>query len=121
MKTRKHLAAEKNRLQTHNCAQAVLCTYCDLCGLDPMPPQLLSLAVKVPLFQFRLLLRLRLPAILCPAASIRQGSASDSRQHISRKRQCDIGWKTISYKDNEDFSDSYPKTAEDLPKLAILP
>jgi len=35
MKTRKHLAAEKNRLQTHNCAQAVLCTYCDLCGLDP--------------------------------------------------------------------------------------
>ena len=35
IKTRKHLAAEKNRLKTHNCAQAVLCTYCDLCGLDP--------------------------------------------------------------------------------------
>ena len=35
MKTRKHLAAEKNRLKTHNCAQAVLCTYCDICGLDP--------------------------------------------------------------------------------------
>ena len=35
METRKHLAAEKNRQKTHNCAQAVLCTYCDLCGLDP--------------------------------------------------------------------------------------
>ena len=33
METRKHLAAEKKRLNTHNCAQAVLCTYCDLCGL----------------------------------------------------------------------------------------
>ena len=35
MGTRKQLAAEKKRLNTHNCAQAVLCTYCDLCGLDP--------------------------------------------------------------------------------------
>ena len=35
METRKHLAAEKNRKKTHNCAQAVLCTYCDICGLDP--------------------------------------------------------------------------------------
>lgn len=34
METRKDLAAEKKRLNTHNCAQAVVCTYCDLCGLD---------------------------------------------------------------------------------------
>ena len=34
METRKQLAAEKKRLNTHNCAQAVVCTYCDLCGLD---------------------------------------------------------------------------------------
>ncbi len=34
MGTRKHLAAEKKRLNTHNCAQAVTCTYCDLVGLD---------------------------------------------------------------------------------------
>ena len=33
METRKHLAAEKNRQKIYNCAQAVLCTYCDLCGL----------------------------------------------------------------------------------------
>lgn len=33
MKTRKLLAAEKKRLNTHNCAQAVVCTYCDLVGL----------------------------------------------------------------------------------------
>lgn len=32
--TRKHLAAEKKRQNTHNCAQAVTCTYCDLVGLD---------------------------------------------------------------------------------------
>lgn len=30
METRKYLAAEKKRLNTHNCAQAVVCTYCDL-------------------------------------------------------------------------------------------
>lgn len=35
MTTRKHLAAEKKRLNTLNCAQAVVCTYCDKCGLDP--------------------------------------------------------------------------------------
>lgn len=35
METRKHIAVEKNRQGTHNCAQAVLCTYCDICGLDP--------------------------------------------------------------------------------------
>ena len=33
METRKHLAADKKRLNTHNCAQAVVCTYCDLVGL----------------------------------------------------------------------------------------
>ena len=31
--TRKHLAAEKKRCNSHNCAQAVVCTYCDLVGL----------------------------------------------------------------------------------------
>ena len=35
METRKHLAVEKNLQKTHNCAQAVFCTYCDLGGLDP--------------------------------------------------------------------------------------
>lgn len=33
MESRKHLAAEKKRCNTHNCAQAVVCTYCDLVGL----------------------------------------------------------------------------------------
>ena len=33
METRKHFAAEKKRCNTHNCAQAVVCTYCDLVGL----------------------------------------------------------------------------------------
>lgn len=33
MDTRKQLAAEKKRCNTHNCAQAVVCTYCDLVGL----------------------------------------------------------------------------------------
>ena len=33
MESRKHLAAEKKRLNTHNCAQSVVCTYCDLVGL----------------------------------------------------------------------------------------
>ncbi|MBO4465109.1 MAG: C_GCAxxG_C_C family protein [Bacteroidales bacterium] len=33
METRKELAAEKKRCNTHNCAQAVACTYCDLVGL----------------------------------------------------------------------------------------
>ena len=32
METRKHLAAEKKRCNSHNCAQAVVCTYCDLVG-----------------------------------------------------------------------------------------
>lgn len=34
MDTRKHLAADKKRGKDYNCAQAVLCTYCDLFGLD---------------------------------------------------------------------------------------
>ena len=33
METRKHLAAEKKRCNSHNCAQSVVCTYCDLVGL----------------------------------------------------------------------------------------
>ena len=33
MESRKHLAAEKKRCNSHNCAQAVACTYCDLVGL----------------------------------------------------------------------------------------
>ncbi|MBQ7611368.1 MAG: C_GCAxxG_C_C family protein [Bacteroidales bacterium] len=33
METRKHLAAEKKRCNSHNCAQAVVCTYCDRVGL----------------------------------------------------------------------------------------
>ena len=35
METRIQQAVEKNRQGTHNCAQAMLCTYCDICGLDP--------------------------------------------------------------------------------------
>lgn len=34
MDTRKDIAAEKKRCNSHNCAQAVTCTYCDLVGLD---------------------------------------------------------------------------------------
>ena len=33
METRKYMAAEKKRCNSHNCAQAVFCTYCDLVGL----------------------------------------------------------------------------------------
>ena len=33
MESRKELAAEKKRCHSHNCAQAVVCTYCDLVGL----------------------------------------------------------------------------------------
>ena len=32
-KSRIQLAAEKKRCNSHNCAQAVVCTYCDLVGL----------------------------------------------------------------------------------------
>lgn len=32
METRKHIAVEKKRC-SHNCAQAVVCTYCDIVGL----------------------------------------------------------------------------------------
>ncbi|MBO4906495.1 MAG: C_GCAxxG_C_C family protein [Bacteroidaceae bacterium] len=34
METRKHLAAEKKRCGSHNCAQAILCTYADKAGID---------------------------------------------------------------------------------------
>ena len=34
MDTRKHIAAEKLENGTHNCAQAVICTYADLVGID---------------------------------------------------------------------------------------
>ncbi len=34
MESRAELAAEKKSAGTHNCAQAVLCTYCDLVGLE---------------------------------------------------------------------------------------
>ncbi|MBR2274096.1 MAG: C_GCAxxG_C_C family protein [Alphaproteobacteria bacterium] len=34
MKTRKGMAAEKKRSGKYNCAQAVICTYCDKAGID---------------------------------------------------------------------------------------
>ena len=34
METRKHIAAEKKRCGSHNCAQAILCTYADKAGID---------------------------------------------------------------------------------------
>lgn len=34
METRKHKAAEKLQNGTHNCAQAVICTYADFAGID---------------------------------------------------------------------------------------
>lgn len=34
MDTRKDIAAEKKRCNSHNCAQAVTCTYCDIAGMD---------------------------------------------------------------------------------------
>ena len=34
METRKQIAAEKLMCGTHNCAQAVICTYTDLIGID---------------------------------------------------------------------------------------
>ena len=34
METRKHIAAEKLENGTHNCAQAIICTYADLVGID---------------------------------------------------------------------------------------
>lgn len=35
METRKHIAAEKKRCGSHNCAQAILHTYADIAGIDP--------------------------------------------------------------------------------------
>ena len=34
MNTRKHIAAEKKRYGSHNCAQAILHTYVDIAGID---------------------------------------------------------------------------------------
>ena len=34
METRKEIAAERKRCGSHNCTQAVLCTYHDLTGID---------------------------------------------------------------------------------------
>lgn len=34
MKSRKTIAGDKKRCGSHNCTQAVLCTYCDYTGLD---------------------------------------------------------------------------------------
>lgn len=34
METRKHIAAEKLNCGSHNCAQAIICTYADLIGID---------------------------------------------------------------------------------------
>ena len=34
MVTRKHIAAERKRCGSHNCAQAILCTYADKVGID---------------------------------------------------------------------------------------
>lgn len=34
MESRKTIAAEKKHCGSHNCTQAVLCTYCDYTGLD---------------------------------------------------------------------------------------
>ena len=34
METRKHIAAEKKRCGSHNCAQAIVHTYADIAGMD---------------------------------------------------------------------------------------
>ena len=34
METRKEIAAEKKRCGSHNCTQAVVCTYYDYTGMD---------------------------------------------------------------------------------------
>ena len=34
METRKHLAAGKKQCGSHNCAQAIVCTYADIIGID---------------------------------------------------------------------------------------
>lgn len=34
METRKHIASEKKRCNSHNCAQAILHTYADIAGVD---------------------------------------------------------------------------------------
>lgn len=39
METRKNTAAEKKRCGKYNCAQAVICTYCDIAGIDETTAQ----------------------------------------------------------------------------------
>jgi len=34
METRKHIAAEKKRCNSHNCAQSIIHTYADIAGID---------------------------------------------------------------------------------------
>ena len=34
METRKHIASEKLQNGTHNCAQAIICTYADMAGIN---------------------------------------------------------------------------------------
>ena len=34
MESRKDIAAQKKRSGQYNCAQAVVCSYCDICGID---------------------------------------------------------------------------------------
>ena len=34
METRKHIASQKKRCGSHNCAQAILHTYADIAGID---------------------------------------------------------------------------------------
>ena len=45
METRKFDAAEKKRCGSHNCAQAVLCSYCDLTGIDEETSRNMTTAV----------------------------------------------------------------------------
>ena len=40
METRKEIAAEKKRCGSHNCTQAVVCTYHDYTGIDEIPSRM---------------------------------------------------------------------------------
>ena len=53
MDTRKHLAAEKKRCNSHNCAQAVVCTYCDLVGLATRDRNLSRARMKQMMAKFQ--------------------------------------------------------------------
>ena len=48
METRKEIAAEKKRCGSHNCTQAVLCTYHDFIGMDE---ETIKNAKAMPLLQ----------------------------------------------------------------------